>query len=101
MPPSRMIRPLTPYRLPSLDRHDGPPTRSLAHGDAFRPGLGFMRLGPVKGADLLDIGARLGERRHAAIARHRALAGIIGGEDERQIAVEIVQEPAQILGATL
>src|SRR5687767_759521 len=43
-----------------------------------------------------DVSAGLAVGRHAAILRHRAGAGVVGGEGEIEISVERVEQRAQI-----
>jgi hypothetical protein len=46
--------------------------------------------------DALDVGPGLAVGRHAPIAVDRALAGVVAGGRERDVALEIGQQPAQV-----
>src|SRR5579884_2570051 len=53
----------------------------------------------VVGEDFANVDLRFVNRRHAAVSLHPILARVIGGDGERDIAVEAVQEIAEVLRA--
>src|SRR5262245_19853735 len=51
--------------------------------------------------DLLHVGPRLLVRRHAAVAAHRALPGVVGGQRPREVAAVEADQVAQVADAAL
>src|SRR3569623_1070701 len=57
----------------------------------------------VEGVQLHDFAVvvpGLGRRRYAAVAQHRVLTGVVGGESEAQVELEGLQELAHVAHAT-
>ena len=78
--------------------------RSVGGVPCSMPGLqGQEPVGPSVGraGDARDVGARLGEGRHAAVARDVAGTGVVGGERERRVAAEAREHAREVAAAAV
>src|SRR3954463_5505840 len=72
------------------------PRSASRRGSAGGGGVGLGAL-----EHLAHVGARLRVGRDAAVTRHRAFAGVVGGQGLLEVAAVAVEERAQVAGAAL